>query len=232
MDVMFFQTLLTAPYALWLPDVALARWAMHGTWGLVLGAAALGLGAAFSWRWRWPMALGVVVWALWPGPASPAYWLGLAFQSPSLTGVGLCVVLVVRVLMRHPVTSPASPHLVWPWVVLAGAAVLLGWVLLFDMLAWWPVSVYAWGFSPAALMWVGGLVLLLWVTGGKNRAGRSASLCLAAVLTVFVVTRLPSGNLWDALLDPWLWTALQVAGVLALIRRRSSPREWSVATRA
>jgi len=35
---------------------------------------------------------------------------------------------------------------------------------------------------------------------------------LLLLAAVFALTRLPSGNLWDALLDPWLWLALH--GVL------------------
>jgi hypothetical protein len=94
-------------------------------------------------------------------------------------------------------------------------------VLLLDMLAWWPVSVYAFGFSPVALMLVSGLTLLLWLVSGASRAGQHASLALAAVLTVFALTRLPSGNLWDALLDPWLWLVIQVTGLVALLRRQA-----------
>jgi hypothetical protein len=28
---------------------------------------------------------------------------------------------------------------------------------------------------------------------------------LCAALLVFTLTRWPSGNVWDAVLDPWLW---------------------------
>jgi hypothetical protein len=30
----------------------------------------------------------------------------------------------------------------------------------------------------------------------------------AVALMVFVLWRLPTGNVWDAVLDPWLWVAL------------------------
>ena len=38
-------------------------------------------------------------------------------------------------------------------------------------------------------------------------------------LLMFAATRLPSGNLWDALLDPWLWSALHIALLRALYQR-------------
>jgi len=36
---------------------------------------------------------------------------------------------------------------------------------------------------------------------------------LPLVLLFFVLTRLPTGNLWDALLDPLLWIVLQVYAI-------------------
>lgn len=36
-----------------------------------------------------------------------------------------------------------------------------------------------------------------------SASGQTATLVLAAVLVGFVLTRLPSGNVWDAVLDPW-----------------------------
>lgn len=224
MNLTALQTLFTGSYAPWLPDVALARWALHGAWALVLGALTLRLGDMFLPKWRGWLAAAVVVWTLWPGAASPGYWLGLAFQSPSLMGVVLCVFWAVRPRRGSPFADHTSRSSAWPWTVLAGAGVLLGWVLLLDMLAWWPVSVYAWGFSPAALALACGLALVSWLAGGK--AGQRASLCLGLVLVAFVATRLPSGNVWDALLDPWLWIVLQVGGLLAWVRSRSSGRRW------
>ena len=228
MDLLTFETLLTAPYAAWLPEAALMRWAMHLSWGVVLGVAGLGLGRALRWGWRrqWALALGAILLVFLPGAASPSYWLGLAFQAPSLTALGLCALLIWRSLRRARVAAvsaaiPIVALTTWHWRALAIAAVGLGWVLLLDMLAWWPVSVYAFGFSPVALMLVSGLTLLLWLVSGASRAGRHASLALAAVLTVFALTRLPSGNLWDALLDPWLWLVIQVTGLVALLRCRA-----------
>jgi hypothetical protein len=45
-------------------------------------------------------------------------------------------------------------------------------------------------------------------------------------LILFVATRWPTGNVWDALLDPWLWVAfhlvLLISGLRAW-RHRASP---------
>lgn len=103
---------------------------------------------------------------------------------------------------------------------LAAAGIVLGWVLLLDTLALLPVSVYAWGFSSAAFAFVAAFVTMAWVVGAKaparSLAGPAVVLC---VLALFVLTRLPTGNVWDALLDPWLWLALQAYGLFSVVRR-------------
>jgi hypothetical protein len=146
--------------------------------------------------------------------------------------VVLCVVWALQQRRASPFADYRVAHQGQGGAVLAGAGVLLGWVLLLDMLAWWPVSVYALGFGTQALVLVCGLALVLWFASGAARANRSALWCLVAVLVVFALTRLPSGNLWDALLDPWLWIVLQARGLAAWVRGRSSARSWSRATRA
>jgi hypothetical protein len=95
---------------------------------------------------------------------------------------------------------------------LAGLAALLGWALLLDSFAVLPVQLYAWGFSPAALFLVVSLSLLPWVFGGYMAQTSRMAACVVVPLAalVFVVWRLPSGNVWDAVLDPWVWVALQV----------------------
>jgi hypothetical protein len=37
----------------------------------------------------------------------------------------------------------------------------------------------------------------------------TAGFAVPVVALVFVVWRLPSGNVWDAILDPWAWLVLQ-----------------------
>jgi hypothetical protein len=38
-------------------------------------------------------------------------------------------------------------------------------------------------------------------------------------LALFVLLRLPTGNVWDALLDPWLWLLLQADWLQRRVRR-------------
>jgi hypothetical protein len=172
-------------------------------WAVILACLVMriGLGRTTLMRKERYAAAGVLaVLCLLPGPWGLAYWLGLAFQVPSLSSIGLAVLLLNTYIDRRK--RPRSG--VWG-TALACAAVVLGWLLLLDTLALFPGLMpgfmYPWGYSAGALaLWVV-LALLLMVLPGSRNAGMAA-LALAAV---FVVTRLPSGNLWDALLDPWLW---------------------------
>lgn len=174
-------------------------------WGLVLACAGVWLvrrlapGRAFG---SWAVAAVLLLWCLWPGPLSPAYWLGLAFRAPSLMSAVLCMVW----LRRQWKNAPSLPHADFPYAQLLGVA--LGWLLLLDTFAIWPGSLYALGFSPLLL----GLVV---VAAGLPWALRGARATFWAggaggVLLLFVLLRLPSGNLWDALLDPWLWLLLHL----------------------
>lgn len=196
---------------------------LHLGWSVVLAWQ----GANLSGRWlagrargvqgQWLIAVGLAVWAWVPGPGGAAYWLGLAFQAPSATSMLLCALL----LGRHWRTthangaplhvSEAERALARPAKGLAWLGVLLGWALLLDSFAVLPLSLYAWGFSPAALGVVVLIALLPWVAGlHLSQAGSSwlvAVVPLSAL--VFVVWRLPTGNVWDAVLDPWAWFVLQ-----------------------
>ncbi len=203
-----------------LPDPAWMRASMALGWALVLGF----LGATAMPRqrlvWRRTLALLLALWALLPGPLSPTYWLGLAFHAPSLSAV-LCCVWGLQRQLGPGVALPARPVAAAPlwW---AGAAVLLGYLLLLDTFAVLPVQLYAWGFSTQALLLVLALVLLPWVVRGSTACGNLAPFWLLVpvlALLVFVLTRLPSGNVWDALLDPWLWLILQVLLLRAAWRR-------------
>jgi hypothetical protein len=189
--------------AFWLQQV----W-MPLAWGLVLAFLVRWWGGRFPNRVSWGLAAAALLWSLWPGPWSVSYWLGLAFQSPS----GLTVALVCAALWRAgrggpnaPVAPGAAggPWGTWGWWVLA----LLGWVLLLDTFAWWSLSLYAWGFGPQALGWLALASLLPMVLGGWW--SHPAVYAMPLVIVLFVALRLPTGNVWDAVLDPWLWAWAQ-----------------------
>ncbi|MFZ4624668.1 MAG: hypothetical protein ACOYNF_10590 [Rhodoferax sp.] len=213
-----------APY---LPAAALAPGALWLSWAWLLGAAVLWFGRGSAARLRWPAAWLVMLWTLlagfWQPLYSPAYWLGLAFQGPSVTSALLCLgYLVQQGCWPQPERSTLAARGDTPaerglnaWHGLDVAGVLLGWLLLLDLLACWPQAIYAWGFSPAALAGLGALTVLLWLVWGDRQSARQVSALLAAVLLWYAASRLPSGNLWDAVLDPLLWLALN----LIMLRR-------------
>ena len=154
----------------------------------------------------------VLAFSAWlPGPYSPIYWLGLAFQAPSVVTVLLCVVILVE---RLAPTSVAQSSALAPnrlKTAFAFIGVFAGWALLLDTLALLPLQLYAWGFSSAAV----GLVLLAaavpWVvSGGATQLRRTRTWVVPIALLVFAAWRLPTGNVWDAVLDPWLWVVLHI----------------------
>jgi hypothetical protein len=202
-----------------------ATWAMRLYltlgWALVLSVLVVALGGRLSLPARRWLAAAITVWTLLPGPMSPDYWLGLAFHAPSLTAMLVCGVWLWRALIpggsAARVFERAWTGSVW-WLLFASLA--LGYVLLLDTFAVWSQPIYAWGFSPALLLGLLALASLPWVLG-SNRSGKAGSQVWIApvALLLFAATRLPTGNLWDALLDPWLWLVLQGALVRGLYRK-------------
>lgn len=215
----------------WLPDPVLMRWGRRLSWGLVLVGLALWIAR------RWPRRVQIVLamllggWSLWPGSASPAYWLGLAFQAPSLMSAVICLAWIGSRLKPGAVgwLNHDQRHAL-DQAGLFGIA--LGWLLLLDTFAVLPVSLYSAGFSPAAVGVTALAASLPWVVYGANHPTRVGSMLLGGVLLLYVLLRLPSGNLWDALLDPWLWVLLQGGGLLRLARRLIAWWCGSRATRA
>ena len=212
-----------------LPQAGAMQWARQLLWAGVFAGAMLALLGRVGPGMRWSLAAVAAAVALLPGPMGPVHWLALAFQTPSLSSAVACLYLGLR---RHRAAAPAptgpDPGM-RDWLQLWSlAAVALGWVLLLDSFAFWPWSVYAWGFGAAALAAAALLAGLPWLSGATP-FGASAVPWL--VLLLYVLTRCPSGNLWDALLDPWLWAALQLQ-LLAQARRAIKARRAPAATRA
>lgn len=201
-----------------LPSAAALPWAWHAAWAVVLAALAVGLAARLPRVARAVLGGAVLLWTLAGGAWSPAFALGLVFQAPSLMLVLLCA----RALFRAwGATAPGQRSASGPApLVLAGGlcAVLLGWALLLDSFALLPLQLYAWGFSRASLLVVVGVLGALWLLRGMDAPGLGG--CLLVTLLLFVLLRWPSGNLWDALLDPLLWLWLQCRGLWWLLRGR------------
>lgn len=194
-----------------LPGLGLMSIGLYLAWGTVLASVVALVGRAWSRPARVCAVVAVALWCWVPGPYAPTHWLGLAFQSPSISTVLLCGVFLRAQFFpagsrRISVGAAASRGN----FALAAGGVLAGWLLLLDTLALLPVELYAWGFSPAAT----GLALLLtlvpWMVG-RDDVHRDATGWLGPLAVVlFVALRWPTGNVWDALLDPWLWVALHV----------------------
>lgn len=187
-------------------------------WGVVL-AAVLVFG---SLRWRpvpWgglAACVGFALAVMWlPGQASPAHWLGLAFQWPSALLVALCTAGLVRAVgPAHGANAPLLP------ASLALALTVGGAVLYADASGWLALGMYAAGFgpvaAPAASLLIGsvGAGLMLW------GAHRSVGAALLATAALYAFTRLPTGNVFDAYLDPFLWLCALWSVLRRAARRR------------
>ncbi len=203
----FFQSMISSAAPV-LPGDGLLRFALPLAWAIVLACGVLCWGCHWQPRMRYGLALLLGAVTLIPGPVSPSFWLSLAFQMPSLMTLLICLVFGFG--------SVSARGSVAAWERLSWVGVALGWLLLLDTLALLPFSLYHWGFSPIALAVVALLACLPWLVGGWASASRTSlwgSLLVLGVLALFVLTRLPTGNLWDALIDPWLWVALQALWV-------------------
>lgn len=223
MQVWWFQ--LTAVDRPALPGGWVAQWWQHLGWAMVLAAVLAWVSRPLRAHVRCGMVLAMVLWCALPGGYSPTFWLGLAFQSPSVSSGGVAAWVLWHcawpALRGRGHSGGVAADLPGPRLGLgAGLGIALGWVLLADTLALLPVSVYAWGFSPLTTAVVLGVIFLPWVWQTSYGAGRQAALVAGAWLVGFVLLRLPSGNVWDAVLDPWLWVALQGYALRAVWRHR------------
>jgi len=154
-----------------------------------------------------------------PGAASPAYWLALAFNLPSLLLVACC-----------GMTMLANARCVTCYRVLptglALGLVIVGTVLYVDTVGWFGMGLYVRGFGPEAAfagLMVGAAAVLTIATDQS----RSASFAVLLALMVFALCRLPTGNVWDAVLDPllWLWAIFSLAARLRARRSSGTPAQ-------
>ena len=93
-------------------------------------------------RGPWPITVAVsLALSAWlPGPYSPAYWLGLAFQAPSVVTALLCAGILAERLVPSAVARgpvPAPDRLKTAFAI---TGVVLGWALLLDTFALLPLQ--------------------------------------------------------------------------------------------
>ncbi len=186
-------------------------------WALVLAAVVAGLWPASRRLPRRVLAgIGIACLAATalPGSASPAWHLGLAFQYPSALLAGLCL---LKLLARW--RGEAGAVLPLP---LAGLLAVSGALLYLDAFGLLAGGYYYAGFGPGAA-----LCAVLLAGAGALAAlrgqARPQAWALLGALLLFSLARLPSGNLWDVLLDPLLWgwalVSLGAGAVRALLSR-------------
>ena len=192
-------------------------------WAIVLAAAVLALLGRRAGR---PGVLagvcGAIAIGMWlPAPWSPSFWLGMAFQYPSLMLVTLAGLSLLRRLAKP---APRAGAGTGPLLSTLPAATLclLAAALYAGAFAFVPYDPYALGYLRFSGAAIATLLALLWTWFDR----RSAWSCLAVTVaaTVHAGTRLPSGNAWDALFDPFLvaWAAFVVSCALRDRLRRPS----------
>ena len=227
MDLSAFLHALVATDSPSLPGVLTASVALRCMWAVVLAVLLVALLKRQSQRVQIAAAVAVVLWAFLPSSLSVAYWLGLAFMLPSWMMVALCLRWLYHHIHRSNVAvveMQASGGMRFAQLLLAFLGVGFGWLLMADMLLWLPImhSVYAWGFSVSAVVVATLLAVVPWLLWGVRMLPPDGGVISVLVLPVlvliaFVFTRLPTGNLWDALLDPWLWAVLHVYLIQKLV---------------
>ncbi|MGG2142007.1 hypothetical protein [Symbiopectobacterium sp. RP] len=209
-----------------------------------MAVLALRITLVLSRRWQaspiWAIVFAVLVGSsvLWPSTRGWTAYLALAFQTPSLISLvwGLNSAWYAWQTRTKIGCAVSKPRVDFP---LALCGVLLGWALWLDTLNLWPaifdIPLFDLGFSNYTLWVVCALVALL---GGlahcctvwaqkrhqEDRTIERHALTnrhmlvynwIALALLLFAITRWPSGNVWDAVLDIWVWIGCHVV----LIRR-------------
>lgn len=191
-----------------LPELGLQFFYGRLAWGVVLATLIVAL-----WPRRFALSRGVTACILiaavavqaLPGDASPAYWLGLAWQLPS----GLLVALCLARLYLGARADVMAPALALP-VAAAGA------ILYVDAMGLSAVGFYYWGFGPYAAPLAALLLAIASALALVRGYRRPQAFAVLLALLGFALLRLPTGNIWDALLDPLLWGW----ALVALARRR------------
>lgn len=176
-------------------------------WLAVLSWLSVALIPLFDKQWRWLMSsmCWLAVLLLWPSPLSG---LGLAFQTPSLLTLCLCVNAAWMDIKgrssRIFYTTPAEQTPGWIWLL----PVALGWMLLLDAFGQMPWDIYSLGFGHT-LIWLAWGLMGMWMACVYLFAladwQKQLISCWLVATALFVLTHAPSGNVWDAWSDPGLW---------------------------
>jgi hypothetical protein len=203
-----------------LPDLELQIIYARIAWGLVAAAMLLSvlptllpkIFPQLANRTKAIVIATVAVVMLLPGAASPAYWLTLVFQYPSGLLAGYSLVALLARWRERPVIFPLHP-------AFAALLTVTGVVLYLDAFGVLALGLYYRGFDSGAATL---LTCVAAVAAGAAilfRLAGSAGLALMTSVLLFSLLRLPSGNLWDALIDPLVWAWAAGSVILAAVRR-------------
>ena len=184
-----------------LPDLALQVVYGKLSWAVVLSAVVVSLLPAAlrqSRRSVGGLAGICAVIMLLPQQFSPAYWIALAFQWPSALLLACCLLKLLQPWRIAP-AGPVMPK------QFATAITVLGVVLYVEAMGLLPLGVYYWGFGQQGAPLLALAMGVLCVAAILRGRARKPDLAVLLAITLYSVLRLPTGNLWDALLDPMLF---------------------------
>ncbi|RSZ60872.1 hypothetical protein HF313_17730 [Massilia atriviolacea] len=200
-----------------LPELAWQIVYGRAAWAIVLAALIVAL-----WPRAWQLARArlaaiaacAALPQMLPGEASPAFWLGLVFQWPSALLVRLSALKLHCAWQGRPATK-VMPAPLAALVALAGVALYL------DAIGLLSQGFFYAGFGPRGAPLLALLLAVLCSAAIVRGHARPQAAAVLAALLLFAVLRLPTGNLWDTLLDPFLW-AWALLSLAARFRHRST----------
>ena len=133
-----------------MPDLVMTSAGRHLGWACLLSAFTLFFLRSTPVGWRFGLGLCAFIISILPTQGGATYWLGLAFQTPSLVAQGLCLLYIGRA-WRHryqPHTEAVifGEHARWPVSVLL-CTIALGWLLALDTFAMLPIELFALGYA-------------------------------------------------------------------------------------
>ncbi|MBB3224605.1 hypothetical protein [Pseudoduganella umbonata] len=204
-----------------LPGLALQIAYGHVAWALVLLALLLACMPGLARRHGRALAAGFVVLCALPGAWSPSWWLTLAFQYPS----GLLVGLSLMSLERR--RQGAKPRPVLP-LAMALPLALAGAILYLDTFGVLALGLYHGGFGTVGAPLLGFAAIAACAFAIWRGHALQPALALLTGLLLYALLRLPTGNLWDALLDPLLWMWALGSAVAAGVRQAAGARAPAV----
>lgn len=206
-----------------LPDLELQIIYARIAWGLIAAAMLLSVLPALlpkifpqlAARTKAIVIGTVAVVMLLPGGASPAYWLTLVFQYPSGLLAGYSLVALLARWRERPVIFPLHP-------AFAALLAVTGAVLYLDAFGVLTLGLYYRGFDSGAATLLACASAVFAGAAILFRFAGSAGLALMTSVLLFSLLRLPSGNLWDALIDPLVWAWAVGSVILAGVRWRQA----------